>query len=136
MDEVVRMFSRVGNRLCLDFTNTVDDRFRENKDELLADYRDLVAWSQQTGVVTDEEARHLLEEAQRRPEEALLVRQKAVTWREALFRIFQAVIDETTPQEEDLQQFNTALAEAMSKARIVSGREHYSWDWAEKATAL
>src|SRR5207248_11011958 len=35
-----------------------------------------------------------------------------------------------------LHRFNAALAEAMSKARIVSGEAHYSWDWAERETAL
>src|SRR5690349_24008013 len=123
MNEAVRTFSWLGNRLCLDFTNTVDDRFRENKDELLVDYRDLVVWSRQTGITTDEEASRLLAEAKRRPEEAEVVRKRAVTWREALFRIFQSYVDETTPQEADLRQFNTVLAEAMSKTRLVSDPE-------------
>jgi predicted RNA-binding Zn ribbon-like protein len=136
MDETVRTFSRVGNRLCLDFTNTIDDRYREQKDELLTSYQDLVAWSQQAGVVTDREARHLLEEAQRRPEEAEVVRQTAVNWRETIFRIFEAIAGETDPAEKDVQQFNVALAEAMSKARIVSGERHYTWDWTEKENAL
>ena len=136
MNEAVRTFSLLGNRLCLDFTNTVDDRFRENQDELLVDYRDLVVWSRQTGITTDEEANHLLAEAKMRPEEAEAVRKRAVTWREALFRIFQSYVDEITPQEADLRQFNTVLAEAMSKTRLVSDSEHYHWDWAEKEKAL
>jgi predicted RNA-binding Zn ribbon-like protein len=136
MDEIVRMFSQVGNRLCLDFTNTIDDRYRENQEELFVVYPDLVVWSQQMGVVTDEEAHHLLAEAHRRPEEAESVRQRAVTWREALFRLFEASVDEAAPQEEDLQQFNAALAEAMGHARVVSGDNHYSWGWAEKTTSL
>jgi predicted RNA-binding Zn ribbon-like protein len=136
MEETIRTFSLLGNRLCLDFTNTVDDRFRENKDELLTDYRDLVAWSRQTGITTDAEASHLLAAAQRRPEEAEVVRKRAVTWREALFRIFQAYVNEADPDEEDLCQFNAVLSEAMGKTRLVGGDEHYHWDWAEKETAL
>src|SRR6266700_3514524 len=136
MNEEMRTFSRLGNRLCLDFTNTIDDRFRENKEELFTSYRDLVAWSQQTDITSDEEAQHLLEEARRRPQEAEAVRQQAITWREMIFRIFQATVGESMPDEEDVQQFNEALAEAMSKVRIVAEGEHYIWDWREKATAL
>jgi predicted RNA-binding Zn ribbon-like protein len=136
MNEEIHSFRRLGNRLCLDFTNTIDDRFRDQQEELFVTYRDLVAWSQQTGIATAEEARHLLAEASKHPEEAEGVRQQAITRRETIFRIFQAVVDESEPDEQDMQQFNDALSEAMSKARIVGGRGHYAWDWSEKATAL
>lgn len=136
MSEEVRTFRRLGNRLCLDFTNTIDDRFRGQQEELLLTYRDLVAWSQQTGIAAAEEAQHLLVEASKRPEEAEHVRQQAISRRETIFRIFQAVVDGSEPDEQDMQQFNAALSEAMSKARIVAGKEHYLWDWSEKAPAL
>jgi predicted RNA-binding Zn ribbon-like protein len=136
MSEELRSFSTVGNRLCLDFTNTIDDRFREQQEELFGTYRDLIAWSQQMGIATNEEARHLLEEAKRYPEKAESVRRQAITRREVIFRIFQAVVEESEPDEQDMQQFNTALSEAMCKARIVGVGEHYIWDWSEKSTAL
>lgn len=136
MDESVRTFSRVGNRLCLDFTNTIDDRYREQQAELLGSYQDLVVWSLQTGVVTDEEAHHLLAEAQKRPAEAEAVRQTAVTWRETIFRIFEAIAEDAAPQEQDLHQFNVALEDAMSKAQIVRKEGQYIWDWTGKEAAL
>lgn len=136
MSEEIRTFRRLGNRLCLDFTNTIDDRFRGQQEELLVTYRDLVSWSQQTGIATDEEARHLLAEASKHPEEAESVRQQAISRRETIFRIFQAVVDESEPDEQDMQQFNEALSRAMSKVRIVGVQGHYAWDWREKATAL
>ena len=52
-------FEFLGNRLCLDFTNTVKDPAHSR--ELPSNYEELVIWSQQAGILTNEEAQRLLD---------------------------------------------------------------------------
>ena len=67
INQETRIFSLSGNHLSLDFINTLDDRMDIQPSELLASYSDLVSWSQQTGIMTDEEAQELLKEATQQP---------------------------------------------------------------------
>src|SRR5713226_10663 len=64
------IFEFTGGLLCLDFTNTLEDRPSDHPRELLNSYSDLVSWSQQARILEDQEAQQLLEEAARRPAEA------------------------------------------------------------------
>src|SRR5262245_13486305 len=43
----------LGNRLCLDFTNTLVWRWRKQSSEFLGDYPALVAWSRYAGALDD-----------------------------------------------------------------------------------
>ncbi len=132
MGELYRVtdtFQLSGNHLSLDFVNTVDDRATSAPKEGLQSYEDLVVWGEQASIITADEARQLVEMAARRPGEAVEVLRETVTVREALFRILTRIVNEDTPQEDDLQLFNAALSEVMSKARIISRGERFMWDW-------
>src|SRR5215472_5795594 len=63
-NQETRVFSLSGNHLSLDFVNTLNDREESEPRELLTSYYDLVCWGQQTGIMTDEQARMLLKEAE------------------------------------------------------------------------
>src|SRR4029434_226244 len=93
----------IGGQLCLDFVNTVDGRSSysprsnlQSADNVLGDklenYSDLVDWSQHAGVITATESRYLIEEGRRRATEAGRVFQRAIALREALYRIFKAML--------------------------------------------
>ena len=97
MEENVKkeqIFDLTGGMLCLDFANTVDDRTEKHPQELLVNFNDLIAWSQQAQVVTGQEAQQLLEKAAQHPSEATRVLKRAVEVREAIFRIFKAVAED------------------------------------------
>lgn len=129
-------FSLLGNRLCLDFANTIDDRLQEPSGEMLTSYNDLVIWSQQTGIVSGDEAQRMLVKAEQYPEEAEAVRQHAIMLREAIYRIFTAVTQEEKPNDTDLHLFNRVLAEAMSKTCITVNENGFVWNWTEKDAAF
>ncbi len=131
-----QVFSFSGGRPCLDFANTLDDRATEAPHERLNSYRDLVAWGQQAQLVTDEEAQRLREEAEHHPREAKKVLQHAIALREAMFRIFRAVAEDTVPEAADLALLNTALAEAMAHTCIVPEVDGFTWQWANEEQAL
>ena len=131
-----QIFDLTGGLLCLDFANTVDDRTEIHPQELLNSYNDLVSWSEQAQVLTEQEAQRLLEKAARHPSEAFRVLQQAVAIREAIFRIFKAVAEDESPEDEDLVLLSVAVADAQKHARIVPKENGFRWDWATKAGEL
>ena len=129
------LFEFTGNHLCLDFTNTVQDRFTSPR-ELLNSYNDLVLWSQEAQILTEGEAWQLREEAKRRRKEAGVVLQRAIDLREALYRIFLAVARGSSPEKFELGTLNTEFSEAMSRACILPVKDSFTLDWTDKEKAL
>jgi predicted RNA-binding Zn ribbon-like protein len=121
------VFEFLGNQLCLDFTNTVKDTIGSR--ELPSNYEELVAWSQQAGILTDEEAQRLLGKAARQPAEATAVFQRAVVLRETLFRIFSAITQDRTVEESDMTTLNAMLTETMIHAQLVPTGKCCEWSW-------
>src|SRR5688572_29923827 len=83
-------FDFSGGALCLDFANTLGDRPR-NTEEHLHDWRDLVAWGEQAGVVSAPQAVALRTAGARNARESAKALAGAIAFREAVFRIFAAV---------------------------------------------
>jgi len=131
-----QIFDLTGGLLCLDFANTMDDRADEHPQELLVSYGDLVAWSSQAQLLTEQEARQLLEKAEKHNSETNRVLKRAVEVREAIFRIFKAVAESESPEDEDLVRLSTLVAEAQEHARIVPGTHGFHWDWAGTGSEL
>ena len=125
-----------GNYLCLDFTHTLDDRHSDHPRELLSSYSDLVAWGQYAHILMDAEAEQLLAAADRHPAEASAALQRVITLREALYRMFLAIVEGSPPEEGDLALLNVALAEAMSHTCIVPKNEGFIWDWVDNEKGL
>ncbi len=129
-------FEFTANSLCLDFTNTLDERGREHPRELLNSYRDFVSWSKEAHLLAEDEAARLLVKADHYPEQANTVLRCAIEAREAIFHIFSALSAEKLPQGSDLDMLNGVLSEAMAQARIVRSQDGFHWDWAGKGDAL
>ena len=125
-------FDLTGGRLCLDFANTLEDRPASEPRELLRTYPDLVAWSRQTELLRENEARRLLSAARQRPDEAAAVLERAIALREAIYRIFSAVAAGQSPADADLVTLSEAVAQAWSQAKIVQSSDGFGWDWAHK----
>ncbi len=119
----------VGGRLCLDFINTVDWHLSDHPEEYLTSYATLVAWSQRARILTEEGARHLLAAAERHPAEAAAALQAAITFREALYRIFLAALANKPPTDDDLALFNAARAQALAHSAIAATSEGFAWRW-------
>lgn len=123
-------------RLCLDFSNTLEWRASDHPQESLASYMDLVDWSRNVRLVTTREAPQLLRDAGRNQKEAMKVLEQAILLREAIYQIFSALADKRRPKKADLDILNSALAEAMSRSRIVETGETFVWDWTGRESAL
>lgn len=119
----------LGGRLCLDFINTVDPRIGKEAHDFFTSYAELVKWSQRAEVLTEDEARHLLEEASRRPAEAVVTLERAIILRETLYRVFSPVAHSVAPHADDLESIKNAFVEVMTHAKIVATPAGLVWDW-------
>jgi predicted RNA-binding Zn ribbon-like protein len=120
-----------GNWLCLDFTHTLQDRFNEDRKELLHSYSDVLAWGLYMHLLQEEEARELLRIAEQHPQVATKTFHNVVNLREAIYRVFYNISQEDTPYADDTALLNSMLAQAMSHACIVkaSEKDRFRWDW-------
>lgn len=130
-------FELIGGQVCLDFVNTVGGIRGGLANELLTSYVDLVAWSLQAHLLTQEQAPLLLQiDHQGAAEEAAAVLKRAYTLREALYRIFTALVQGIAPATGDLDALNRELDHAMAGARLVATTEGFAWSWNTKERAL
>ncbi len=122
--------------LCLDFTNTVDMHASANPGETLNDYSDLVNWGKTEGLLSNDEAQALLDEAQRSPEEAERSLRFAKDLREVIYRLLTAIADDETPSEADLTAFNNALSTAMAHSELIPVGKNFAWVYVHEAQDL
>lgn len=119
----------VGGALCLDFTNTVDERYPQVQGNLLVTYNDLVAWNVHAGAITAGEAKPLLRAAEKQPGNASMTLERALMLREAIYRIFSALAHEQEPAVGDLRVINGILVNAQAHLSLVRSGNHYHWGW-------
>jgi predicted RNA-binding Zn ribbon-like protein len=105
----------IGERLCLDFTNTVGGRNgSEIIFEKLKTYDDLVAWSVHAGILDTKDAKKLNKKSSQS------VVKRALRLREAIYRICVAVLKNEAPNAKDLTLLNDEIREARNHEFIDS----------------
>jgi predicted RNA-binding Zn ribbon-like protein len=119
--------------LCLDFSNTWEDRSDPSCD-LLGGYPDLVSWAAHGGLLSGSETEVLCRRAGTR--QAAAVFEEAVGVRDAIYRIFSGRAAGHDPGAIDIEVLNRALAGAMAKLRLRPGGRCCSWQWAGPEDAL
>jgi len=149
IDDPGAAFKFVGGRLCLDFINTVSGRGpnpeavggdRDYADavekERLVGFRDLVRWGRAAGVLTTAEAAALERAARAEPAKASHVVGRARVLREAMYRLFTAVVERWKPDASDLAVLNRELGQARAHERLASGMRGIAWTWNAGGTDL
>jgi predicted RNA-binding Zn ribbon-like protein len=116
--------------LCLDFANTVDWHASDHPEDALHAYKDLVAWGVLAGALTLEEARPLIERAARDPGRAAAALERAIAFREAMYRIFSAHARERALAPQDIEVVNREVAQAQARLRLVPSARRFDWGWA------
>lgn len=113
-------FDLDGGHPALDFTNTVDWRGTEREHDWLGDPLDLPAWGRRAGLLTGEEAVELARSTAENPARAARTLSAARRLREALFRLFKALLQNERPRPEDLRLFNDHLRRALSPHAVLA----------------
>lgn len=132
----------IGGRLCLDFINTVDGRRSASRStdrvlgDKLAEYSDLVEWSRHADIITATEAARLIQASKRNAGEAQVVFKRAIALREALYRIFKAIMTSRRPQTVDLGTVNDELLRARTHETLTHGAHGFIWEWAGSEAEL
>jgi predicted RNA-binding Zn ribbon-like protein len=122
-------YELLGGAVCLDFVNTVDGRSASEPKELLATYSDFLAWGEQAGALTSNEARGLRRRARDRPKTAAAVVSQGHELREALFGVFSAAASGQPVPATALERVNEALPAALTRLRVEATAGGYSWSW-------
>jgi predicted RNA-binding Zn ribbon-like protein len=122
-----------GGSLCLDFINTVHDRFADEIHDYLDSCNDLIKWAYRLGIIDDKRYNSLLASIDKQPHNASLFLQKTKQIRELLYGIFLSVSNKGVIKNEDLAEFNKILQEYFSslKLEIKAGSVKESWDFKE-----
>lgn len=107
----------IGGDVCLDFANTVGGT-RQRPSERLHGYEDLVLWSAHAGAIGADEAETLARYGRERPEEAERVFVRAIALREAIYRIFEAIVLHRAPATDDLARLNRELERALARLEV------------------
>ncbi len=124
-----------GVRPALDFINTVDWHAGNRPEETLNSFADLVAWARRMELLDEPQAESVLRRYGRDPARASAVLTEARNWREALYRIFVAVIRNQEPRPEDIVNFNRALEKTAGRSALAwrEGRFVRAWDFSSDA---
>jgi len=126
----------LGDRLCLDFANSIEDPATDRAHDFLRSYPDLVAWGQHVGVVTAARSEILLQAASLRPDDAAATLDRALDLRAAIDRLFHAIARGESPFSSDLERVQERYLEALDHAYLTSDGVRFAWTWSDPPGAL
>lgn len=123
-------FAFLGERLCLDFANTVDWHASESPGERLKTVADLLKWGRDAQLLDDESHQRLTRQATSHPQQANAVLSRARELREVIYRVFSAISHQQPPAPSDLQALTEARLEAAQHQRLTgNGAASFDWEW-------
>jgi len=120
-------FDLVAGALCLDFVNTLDDRFTGEPKELLASYTGLAHFAEDTGILEPLEADRLVARGHTAPESAQSALAAAIQLREAMYKVFWAILNKEPVPRAALATLNRYVQDAALHSHLVETRRRFSW---------
>lgn len=126
----------LGDRLCLDFANSIEDPGTDDAHDFLRSYPDLVAWGQHAGILTASRSEDLLRTASLLPDDAAATLDRALDLREAIDRLFHAIARGESPCSSDLEMVQQSYRDALSHAALVGEEDHFAWAWTDSTSEL
>ena len=113
--------------MCLDFVNTLDDRFMPDPKELLKHYVDLARFAEDTGTLPDQQVDRLMTRSMQHPDEAQRALGAAIQLREAISDIFYAMARKKAVPAAALAILNSHVQEAAQHLTLVPGKKAFAW---------
>ncbi len=129
--ETRKPFSRLeAGEVSLDFVNTMHPR------DFLMNTADLIRWSREVGLATEERAQALLAETDASPEESIALFTQAMALREASYRVVLALIHQTPPVASDMHVLQRLFVQARVHERLIPTPPHLTWQWEPAESGL
>lgn len=116
----------VGGRPCLDFINT-EGALRNGPPERITSYADLLAWAVLAEVLTEAEVGALATAGSARDRTGVL--ERAIRFREALYRIFAATLAGEPAATADRAVLDAELRVALAHRRLVPSDGSWRWEF-------
>ena len=123
------LVSFVGGALCLDFINTVLNRYISPQSDCLGSYDDLLAWGKDAGILTKSQVQKLDRIARKHPVQKRDTFLKAYQLRESLYCLFVAEIEGSKRDRLYLDRFKKILDETLVQRTLVPAEKGYQWQW-------
>jgi len=123
------LFELTGGNLCLDLSNTVDERPTDHPRELLPRYQDLLDWAVQAGALAGTEATELRDHARRHRRAASSALRALSEVREAIFDVFSAVADRRDMPAGALAVLNRVMPGALGRRCLEPQGGRFVWAW-------
>ena len=121
----------MGGAVCLDFINTLDDRFSSEPKELLTSYIDLAHFAQDSGILSDQQVDRLLEKSMQSREAAEEALTAAIRLREAMHEVFWALIRKKHVPAGALYVVNQYAQEAARHMNVIATGKGFEWRFEE-----
>ncbi len=122
-------FDLCAGALCLDFVNTLDDRYSDEPKELLQSYIDLARFGEDTGILSDQQVDTLFARSLQGPEPAQKALAAAVEMREAMYQVFWAIVQKKPVPRSPMLVLNGFIQEAALHASLVPHAGHFAWQF-------
>jgi predicted RNA-binding Zn ribbon-like protein len=122
-------FELIAGALCLDFINTLDDRYSKQPKELLQSYPDLARFGEDAGILSDLQVDRLFARSVQFPEEAQSSLMHAIRLREAMYEVFWARLQKKPVPEMALMVLNGYVQAAAQHMKIVLVHGRFEWQF-------
>jgi predicted RNA-binding Zn ribbon-like protein len=119
-------FELIAGNVCLDFVNTLDDRYTQPK-ELLGNYLDLARFAEDTGLLDSSQVDRLFARSEADPERAQETLKRARELREAIHDVFRAIINKRPAPPMALARLNGSVQIAAGHMRLVPVKGGFEW---------
>jgi len=113
--------------VCLDFANTLDDRYSGEPKELIERYEDLARFAEDTGLLEGADTDRLTRLSLHSVKEAEKVRRRAIQLREAIYAVFWALVQKKPISEAALQELNRWAQEAAQHCSLIEKGGQFEW---------
>ncbi len=117
----------LGERLCLDFVNTVSWRGRDDAKDFFDTFTGLLTWSRYVNILTGKDFDMLNQRAKKYPNEAKKALKMAIALREAMYALFSARSERITLPKNALLTFNNFLSKTMIHSQIIQKDKGFVW---------
>jgi predicted RNA-binding Zn ribbon-like protein len=121
----------MGGPVCLDFVNTLDDRFSDEPKELLKSYIDLARFGEDSGILRDQQADRLLEKSMQSQEAAQEALAAAIQLREAMHEVFWSLSQKKPVPGGALYVVNSYAQVAAGHMNVVAAAKGFEWRFEE-----